>query len=64
MICAVAFALLMIYVIFAAVMCSIQAATQGDHAYQVMLFSIIVTYGSMCHSTSYRARVLMHLVFA
>ena len=54
----------MVYVIFAAVMCSIEAANQGGAAYRVMLFSIIVTYGSMCHSTSYRARVLMHLVFA
>ena len=36
----------MVYVIFAAVMCSIQAATQGGSAYQLMLFSIILTYGS------------------
>ena len=36
----------MVYVIFAAVMCSIQAATQGGWAYQLMLFSIILTYGS------------------
>ena len=36
----------MVYVIFAAVMCSIQAAKQGGAAYRVMLFSIIVTYGS------------------
>ncbi|KAM5538934.1 hypothetical protein V8D89_007429, partial [Ganoderma adspersum] len=44
-ICTLAFAVLMIYVIFAAVMCSIQAATQGGSAYQLMLFSIILTYG-------------------
>ena len=44
----VALAVLMIYVIFAAVMCSIQAANQGGAAYQLMLFSIILTYGSTC----------------
>ena len=40
------FAVLMIYVIFAAVMCAIQAANQGGPAYNLMLFSIIITYGS------------------
>ncbi len=45
-ICTLAFALLMVYVIFAAIMCSIQAANQGGTAYQLMLFSIILTYGS------------------
>ncbi|PIL35857.1 hypothetical protein GSI_01517 [Ganoderma sinense ZZ0214-1] len=45
MICTLAFAVLMVYVIFAAVMCSIQAANQGGSTYQLMLFSIILTYG-------------------
>ncbi|KAI0746001.1 glycosyltransferase family 2 protein [Earliella scabrosa] len=44
-ICTLIFAVLMVYVIFAAVMCSIEAANQGGAAYRVMLFSIIVTYG-------------------
>ncbi|KAI0675208.1 chitin synthase-domain-containing protein [Trametes maxima] len=44
-ICTVIFAVLMVYVIFCAVMCSIQAANQGGAAYRVMLFSIIMTYG-------------------
>ncbi|KAH9942456.1 chitin synthase-domain-containing protein [Epithele typhae] len=44
-ICTICFAVLMVYVLFAAVMCSIQAARQSDSAYRVMLFSIIVTYG-------------------
>ena len=48
MICTVAFAALMVYVLYAAVMCSIQAAHNGDSAYSVMLFSIIITYGSAC----------------
>lgn len=45
-ICALIFAVLMVYVIFAAVECSIRAAGQGGAAYRIMLFSIIVTYGS------------------
>ncbi|KAH9847147.1 chitin synthase-domain-containing protein [Lenzites betulinus] len=45
MICTIAFAVLMAYVIFCAVMCSIQAARQGGSSYSVMLFSIIMTYG-------------------
>ncbi|EMD37704.1 glycosyltransferase family 2 protein [Gelatoporia subvermispora B] len=44
-ICAILLAFLMVYVIFAAVMCSIQAAGQGGDAYRVMLFSIVITYG-------------------
>ncbi|TFK90049.1 glycosyltransferase family 2 protein [Polyporus arcularius HHB13444] len=44
-ICTLIFAALMVYVIFAAVMCSVQAAKQGGAAYRVMLFSIIITYG-------------------
>ncbi|KAI0329711.1 hypothetical protein GY45DRAFT_1435241 [Cubamyces sp. BRFM 1775] len=39
------FAVLMVYVIFCAVMCSIQAAYHGGDAYRIMLFSIIMTYG-------------------
>ncbi|KAI9060296.1 glycosyltransferase family 2 protein [Trametes sanguinea] len=44
-ICTLIFAVLMVYVIFCAVMCSIQAAYQGGAAYRIMLFSIILTYG-------------------
>ncbi|OSD06767.1 glycosyltransferase family 2 protein [Trametes coccinea BRFM310] len=44
-ICTLIFAVLMVYVVFCAVMCSIQAAYQGGAAYRVMLFSIILTYG-------------------
>ncbi|KAI0769728.1 chitin synthase-domain-containing protein [Trametes elegans] len=42
---ALVFAVLMVYVIFCAIMCSIQAARQGGNSYRVMLFSIIMTYG-------------------
>ncbi|KAI0958961.1 Chitin synthase, class 3 [Taiwanofungus camphoratus] len=42
---AIMLALLMVYVIFCAVVCSIQAANQGGGAYSIMLFSVIVTYG-------------------
>ncbi|KAI0690108.1 glycosyltransferase family 2 protein [Cytidiella melzeri] len=42
---AILFALLMVYLIFCAIMCAIRASKQGDGAYSIMLFSIIVTYG-------------------
>ncbi|KAI0268865.1 chitin synthase-domain-containing protein [Gloeopeniophorella convolvens] len=42
---AVILAVLMVYLIFAAVECAIQAAKQGGTAYQIMWFSIFVTYG-------------------
>jgi len=35
----------MVYLLFAAVECAIQAAKQGGTAYQIMWFSILVTYG-------------------
>lgn len=38
-------AILMVYLLFAAVECAIQAAKQGGTAYQIMWFSILVTYG-------------------
>jgi hypothetical protein len=38
-------AVLMVYLLFAAVECAIQAARQGGTAYQIMWFSIVVTYG-------------------
>ena len=38
-------AILMVYLLFAAVECAIQAAEQGGVAYQIMWFSIVVTYG-------------------
>ncbi|KAI0295847.1 glycosyltransferase family 2 protein [Multifurca ochricompacta] len=42
---AIILAILMFYLIFAAVECAIQAARQGGTAYQIMWFSILVTYG-------------------
>jgi chitin synthase len=39
-------AILMVYVMFAAVMCIIQAARTGGTQYHVMLFSVVMTYGS------------------
>jgi cellulose synthase/poly-beta-1,6-N-acetylglucosamine synthase-like glycosyltransferase len=39
------FALLMMYLIAAAVVCAIQAAKDGGNTYRVMLFSLIITYG-------------------
>jgi chitin synthase len=44
---AILFALLMVYLLFCAVMCAIGASKQGDSAYSIMLFSIIVTYGGI-----------------
>ena len=38
-------AVLMVYLLFAAVMCAIQAAHEGGAANRVMAFSLIVTYG-------------------
>lgn len=38
-------AFLMAYLLFAAVECAIQAAKQGGTAYQIMWFSIVVTWG-------------------
>ncbi|KAI9510939.1 chitin synthase-domain-containing protein [Russula earlei] len=42
---AIILAILMVYLLFSAVECAIQAAKQGGTAYQIMWFSIIVTYG-------------------
>lgn len=39
------FGISMAYLLFCAIMCAIRASTEGDSAYSVMLFSIIVTYG-------------------
>ncbi|KAG6813294.1 hypothetical protein H0H92_012449 [Tricholoma furcatifolium] len=39
------FSVLMIYLYFASIKCAIQAAEQGGSANNVMLFSIIITYG-------------------
>ncbi|KAH8982703.1 chitin synthase-domain-containing protein [Lactarius akahatsu] len=43
---AIILAVLMVYLLFAAVECAIQAARQGGAAYQIMWFSIVVTYGA------------------
>jgi len=42
---AIVLAFMMVYLLFAAVQCSIAAARQGGTAYQIMWFSIVVTYG-------------------
>ena len=42
---AIILAFLMVYLLFAAVECAIQAAKQGGTAYSIMWFSILVTYG-------------------
>ncbi|KAG6920226.1 hypothetical protein DXG01_004995 [Tephrocybe rancida] len=39
------FSLLMVYLVFASVKCALQAAEQGGSANNVMLFSIVITYG-------------------
>lgn len=44
---ALSFALLMCYMLFCAVMCAIAASKQGDRAYSIMIFSIIITYGGI-----------------
>jgi hypothetical protein len=50
---AIILAILMVYLLFAAVECAIQAADQGGTAYQIMWFSIVVTYGGETqHSNS------------
>lgn len=41
----ITYAAFMIYIIYCAVKCSIQAAHEGGGAYRTMLFSIIITYG-------------------
>lgn len=39
------YAAFMVYIIYCAIKCSIQAAHEGGEAYRIMLFSIIITYG-------------------
>jgi len=46
-------AILMVYLIYAAVKCAIMAAQQGGSAYQIMLFSLIVTYGGLFSRFAY-----------
>jgi hypothetical protein len=38
-------AVLMLYMIFCSIKCAAQAASQGGGANQIMLFSVVVTYG-------------------
>ena len=45
------FAVIMLYLLGAAVVCILQASKQGGNAYRVMLFSIIITYGSWAASS-------------
>lgn len=42
---------MMLYLLAAAVVCILQASKQGGNAYQVMLFSLIITYGSWAASS-------------
>lgn len=42
---AILYALLMIYLLFASVMCAIVAARQGGSTNSLMLFSVVITYG-------------------
>jgi hypothetical protein len=46
---AIVFSVLMVYLIFASVMCAVQAASQGGSANSTMLLSVVVTYGCKCH---------------
>ena len=42
---------MMLYLLGAAVLCIFQASKQGGNSYQVMLFSLIITYGSWAASS-------------
>ena len=42
---AILLGVLMVYMIFCSIKCAIQAAEQGGSANQVMLLSVVVTYG-------------------
>ncbi|RDB24703.1 Chitin synthase 3 [Hypsizygus marmoreus] len=42
---AIFFSMLMVYLVYASIKCSVQAATQGGSTNSVMLFSVVVTYG-------------------
>jgi len=44
---AIAFSVLMVYLMFASVRVAIAAAQQGGAANSIMVFSVIVTYGCM-----------------
>ena len=59
---AIILALLMVYLLYAAVECAIQAAKQGGTAYQIMWFSIAVTYGGEAQH-SYSRHSLLSLTF-
>ena len=52
----------MVYLLYAAVECAIQAAKQGGTAYQIMWFSIAVTYGGEAQH-SYSRHGLLSLTF-
>ncbi|CAK5281509.1 unnamed protein product [Mycena citricolor] len=45
------FAVLMMYMIFASVLCALAAAHQGGQANSVMLFSLVITYGLYASSS-------------
>lgn len=45
------FAVIMLYLLGAAVACILEASKQGGNTYRVMLFSIIITYGSWAASS-------------
>lgn len=45
------FAAIMLYLLASAIICILQASKQGGNMYQVMLFSLIITYGSWATSS-------------
>lgn len=56
---AILYALLMIYLLFASVMCAIVAARQGGSTNSLMLFSVVITYGCKQFHDSLVLLVLM-----
>lgn len=44
---AIVLSVLMVYLIFASIMCAVQAASQGGSANSTMLFSVVITYGCL-----------------
>ena len=46
------FAIMMCYMIFCAIICAVHAADEGSGAYNIMLFSVIATYGGRQIETS------------
>lgn len=51
----------MLYLVAAAIICAIQAASAGGNTYRVMLFSIILTYGGRLSFFSEIFRLIQEL---